>query len=57
LIVFLLVSRLIRNARILRQAPATNASQAEGTESNHEEVPLNANVEISTNSSGNLPLL
>jgi len=57
LIVILLVSRLIRNARILRQALATNANQAGGTESNLEEVPLNANVEISTKSSGNLPLL
>ncbi len=57
LIVILLVSRLIRNARILRQAQATSVSQAGGTESNLEEVPLNANVEISTKSSGNLPLL
>jgi membrane-associated protein len=55
LIVILLVSRLIRNARILRQA--TNASQAEGTESTLEEVSLGANVEISAHSTGNLPLL
>ena len=57
LIVILLVSRLIRNARILRQAQATNISHAEDTEKNLEEVPMSANAEISTNSSGNLPLL
>ena len=57
LLVILLVSRLIRNARILRQAQATNISQAEDTENNLEEVPISANTEISTNSSGNLPLL
>ena len=57
LIVILLVSRLIRNARILKQAYATNISQTEGTESNLEEVPIRANAEISTKSSGNLPLL
>ncbi len=57
LIVILLVFRLIRNARILRQPQPTNVSQAGGTESNLEEVPLNTSVEISTHSSGNLPLL
>ena len=57
LIVILLVSRLIRNARILKQAHATNISQTKGTESNLEEVPIRANAEISTKSPGNLPLL
>ena len=57
LIVILLVSRLIRNMRILRQSHATNISEAEDTESNLEEVALRANAEISTKSTGNLPLL
>jgi membrane-associated protein len=57
LIVFILVSRLIKNARILKQANATNFSQAEVTGSNLEEVPLSANAEISTKPYGNLPLL
>jgi membrane-associated protein len=57
LIVILLVSRLIKNARILKQANATNFSQAEVTESNLEEVPISANAEISTKPYGNLPLL
>ena len=57
LIVIVLVSRLIRNARILKQAHAINISQAESTESNLEEVPISANAEISTKSSGDLPLL
>ena len=55
LIVILLVSRLIRNARIL--SLATNAGQAEGIEGDLEGVSLDVNVEISTHSSGNLPLL
>ena len=57
LIVIILVSRLIKNARILKQANATNFSQAEVTESNLEEVPISANAEISTKPYGNLPLL
>ena len=57
LIVIVLVSRLIRNARILKQAHAINISQAESTESNLEDVPISANAEISTKSSGDLPLL
>lgn len=57
LIVIVLVSRLIKNARILKQANATDFSQAEVPESNLEEVPISANAELSTNPSGNLPLL
>jgi membrane-associated protein len=57
LIVIILVSRLIKNARILKQANATNFSQAEVTESNLEEVLISANAEISTKPYGNLPLL
>jgi membrane-associated protein len=57
LIVIILVSRLIKNARILKQANATNFNQAEVTESNLEEVPISANAEISTKPYGNLPLL
>jgi membrane-associated protein len=57
LIVILLVSRLIKNARILKRTPATSISQTEVIESTLEGVPFSANAEISTNTSGNLPLL
>jgi membrane-associated protein len=57
LIVILLVTRLIKNARILKRANATNISQTEVTESTFEGVSIIANAEISTKSSGNLPLL
>ena len=57
LIVIILVSRLIKNARILKQAKAIDASLAEGSQSGLEEVPMSVNAEVSTNPSGNLPLL
>ncbi len=57
LLVIVLVSRLIKNVRILKQANATNADQAEGTESDLEEVPMSVNADISIKPSGNLPLL
>ena len=57
LIVILLVSRLIKNARILKQANAIDASQEEGAQGDLQEVPMSANAEISTKPSGNLPLL
>jgi membrane-associated protein len=57
LIVIVLVSRLIKNARILKQADVTHISQAEVTESNLEEISVITNAEISTKPSGNLPLL
>ena len=57
LIVILLVTRLIKNARTLKRVNATNISQAEVTESNFEGASIIATAEISTNSSGNLPLL
>jgi membrane-associated protein len=57
LVVIVLVSRLIKNARILKQANATNISHVDITESNLEEIPISANAELSTNPSGNLPLL
>ena len=57
LVVIILVSRLIKNARILKQADAIAASQAEGSQGDLEEVPMSANAEISTKPSGNLPLL
>lgn len=56
-VVLVLVSRLIKNVRILKQENATKISQALGTESDLEEVPISANAEISTKPSGNLPLL
>lgn len=57
LIVIVLVSRLIKNARILKQAHATNISEAEVSENNLEEASIFVNTEISTKPSGNLPLL
>ncbi|MGZ3610471.1 MAG: DedA family protein [Ktedonobacteraceae bacterium] len=57
LIVIILVSRLIKNARILKQANAIDASLAEGSQSGLGEVPMSVNAEVSTNPSGNLPLL
>ena len=57
LIVIILVSRLIKNARILKQANAIDASLTEGAQSGLQEVPMSANAEISTKPSGNLPLL
>ncbi|MGZ3617108.1 MAG: DedA family protein [Ktedonobacteraceae bacterium] len=57
LIVIILVSRLIKNARILKQAKAIDASLAEGSQSGLGEVPMSVNAEVSTNPSGNLPLL
>ena len=57
LIVIILVSRLIKNARILKQAKAIDASLAEASQSGLEEVPMSVNAEVSTNPSGNLPLL
>ncbi len=57
LVVILLVMRLIKNARTLKQVNTANISQAEITESNLEGVPIIATTEISTNPSGNLPLL
>ena len=57
LVVILLVTRLIRNARTLKQVHATNISQIEVTESNLEGASIIATAEISTKSSGNLPLL
>ncbi len=57
LIVIILVSRLIKNARILKQANAKDASLEEGAQSDLEEVPMSANAEVSTKPSGNLPLL
>jgi len=56
-IVILLVTRLVKNARTLKRVNATNISQAEVTESNLEGVSIIATAEISTKSSGNLPLL
>jgi membrane-associated protein len=56
-VVLVLVSRLIKNARILKQANAAGISQVEGTENDLEEVPISANAEVSTKPSGNLPLL
>ncbi len=57
LLVLVLVSRLIKNARILKQTQATIISKAEVTESSPEEIPFSANIEISPHTSGNLPLL
>jgi membrane-associated protein len=57
LIVIVLVSRLIKNARILKQAHRTNLSEAEVSENNLEEGSILMNTEISTRPSGNLPLL
>jgi len=57
LIVIILVSRLIKNARILKQAKAIDASLAEASQSDLEEAPMSVNAEVSTNPSGNLPLL
>lgn len=57
LIVIILVSRLIKNARILKQANAKDAGLEEGAQSDLEEVPMSANAEVSTKPSGNLPLL
>lgn len=57
LIVILLVSRLIKNVRSLKLAREINSNQSEIAENNQFEVPLAANVETSSNPSGNLPLL
>ena len=57
LIVIVLASRLIKNTRILKQAHATNISEAEVSENNLEEASIFVNTEISTKPSGNLPLL
>lgn len=57
LIVFILVSRLVKNARILKQAHTVKTGQADLMQGNLEEVPFSANAEISTRTSGNLPLL
>ena len=56
-IVIILVSRLIKNARILKQTQAINIGKVDITQSNLEEVPFGANAEISTRTTGNLPLL
>ena len=57
LIVIVLVSRLIKNARVLKQEHATNISEVEVSENNLEEPSIFVNTEISTKPSGNLPLL
>jgi membrane-associated protein len=57
LIVIVLVSRLIKNARNLKQGKALNSNQPEYAESKQLEVPLIANVEAPSNPPGNLPLL
>jgi membrane-associated protein len=57
LIVVVLALRLIKNARILKQAHATNISAAEVSDNNLEEASIIVNTEISTKPSGNLPLL
>lgn len=57
LIVILLVTRLIKNARSLKRESTANISQSEDTESKLEGIPTISNAEISTKSSGNLPLL
>lgn len=56
-VVIILVSRLIKNARILKQANTLNASLKEGPQGGLQEFPMSANAEVSTNPSGNLPLL
>jgi len=57
LIVILLVARLIKHARSLKRAHATNFNRSEVTAGNLEESSFIANAEISTKPSGNLPLL
>jgi membrane-associated protein len=57
LIVVVLALHLIKNARILQQADTTNISESEVSENNLEEVSIFVNTEISTKSSGDLPLL
>jgi membrane-associated protein len=57
LIVIVLVLRLIKNARLLKQARATNISKVEVSGNNLEEASIFGNTEISTKPSGNLPLL
>jgi membrane-associated protein len=57
LIVIILVSRLIKNARILKQANAIDANLEECAQGHLQEVPISANTEVSTKPSGNLPLL
>jgi membrane-associated protein len=57
LIVIVLVSRLIKNARVLKQEHATNISEVEVSENDLEEPSIFVNTEISTKPSGNLPLL
>ena len=57
LIVIVLALRLIKNARLLKQARATNIREVEVSENNLEEASIFVNTEISTKSSGNLPLL
>jgi membrane-associated protein len=57
LVVILLVSRLIRNARNLRREKAIHISQAEAIESDLTGISTIAAAETSTKSSGNLPLL
>ncbi len=57
LLVIVLVSRLIKNARSLKLAKAFNSSQSEIAESHQQELPLIANAEAQPKPSGNLPLL
>ena len=57
LIVIVLVSRLIKNARILKQTHVTNISEAEEIKNNLEDVSIFMNTESTTKPSGNLPLL
>jgi len=57
LVVILLVTRLIRNARNLKRVNTTIIRQTEVTVSNLEGVSTIATAETSTKSTGNLPLL
>jgi len=57
LIVILLVMRLIKNARSLKRANATLIRQKGAAANDLEELSMSATAEISTRSSGNLPLL
>jgi membrane-associated protein len=57
LLVVVLGMRLIKNVRILKRAHTTNVNHIEVTEGNLEGASIIGNAEISTKSSGNLPLL
>ncbi len=57
LLVIVLVSRLIKNVRSLKQDRELHSNQPEIAKRNQLEVPLVTNAETSPNPSGNLPLL